>query len=717
LGRAPDRAARYSLRVREARFHSSDGRALARQLAIAGGASIAIAIGSAGCGDRDRAEREAASEAGALSPSAHPEMAAELLADLEAPRHAGDGGGRAWIESLERLVVDRRESAVEATFEPASSVVVASRARVRIGFEVGPHGIAEGGAIYLQSSPFWDWEPAQTDVPDLGGYASASTSAPGVELAPRTYAGGLVAFTVGGRALAQGERVEIAYGAGPTGVVVDRYAERESPIWLHVDADGDGTRAVVASSPAVAVRAGPPALLVVRTPTTARPGEAVDVHLALLDALGNAGVDVDAELEFESQDLLALPARVEILARDGGVARVAARVERAGLARLRARARFAGEGDRERAPIEGESEPLLALPSAPRVLWADLHGHSAISDGTGTPEDYFRYARDVAALDVAALTDHDHWGMRFLDANPDLWKRIRDAANEANEPGRFVALLGYEWTSWLHGHRHVLHFADDGPLHSSITRDRATETPTQLWASLRGLPALTFAHHSAGGPIATNWSYAPDPELEPVTEIVSVHGSSEAPDSPRPIYSPVAGNSVRDALARGYTLGFVGSGDSHDGHPGLAQLASAARTSGVAAIFAEERTRESVLEALRARRTYATNGPRIYLRATLDGVHEMGARVDAGANAAHVLAIRVAAQAPLAHVDVIRNGEIAMRLDGEGALEWSREGEIPRLEAGETLYVRAIQQNDGAAWSSPFFGPVAVGAASRAPSE
>jgi len=33
-----------------------------------------------------------------------------------------------------------------------------------------------------------------------------------------------------------------------------------------------------------------------------------------------------------------------------------------------------------------------------------------LSDGTGTPEDYFAYARDVAALDVIALTDHDHWG-------------------------------------------------------------------------------------------------------------------------------------------------------------------------------------------------------------------------------------------------------------------------------------------------------------------
>ena len=123
----------------------------------------------------------------------------------------------------------------------------------------------------------------------------------------------------------------------------------------------------------------------------------------------------------------------------------------------------------------------------------------------------------------------------------------------------------------IYGHRHVLYAEDDGQIFSSI--DRAYETPAQLWAALRGYNALTFADHSAGGPIATDWSIAPDPVFEPVTEIVSVHGTSEAADSPALIYSPVAGNFVRNALDRGYHLGFIGSGDSHDGHPGLVQLA------------------------------------------------------------------------------------------------------------------------------------------------
>ena len=70
----------------------------------------------------------------------------------------------------------------------------------------------------------------------------------------------------------------------------------------------------------------------------------------------------------------------------------------------------------------------------------------------------------------------------------ETWNEIRAAVTAHHDPGSFVALLGYEWTHWIFGHRHVVHFADDGPLHSWA--DPATDTPAELWDSLRGLPAL-----------------------------------------------------------------------------------------------------------------------------------------------------------------------------------------------------------------------------------
>jgi hypothetical protein len=334
------------------------------------------------------------------------------------------------------------------------------------------------------------------------------------------------------------------------------------------------------------------------------------------------------------------------------------------------------------------------------VLWGDLHGHSNLSDGTGTPEDYFWYARDVAGLDIAALTDHDHWGMLLLDAHPELWDEIQQQTRRFHAPGRFVTLLGYEWTSWIHGHRHVLHFDDEGKLLSSL--DPSYKSPVDLWRALAGQPVLTFAHHSAGGPVATNWAIPPDPVLEPVTEIVSVHGSSEAPDSPTPIYDPVAGNFVRDVLGRGYRFGFIGSGDGHDGHPGLAQLASP--VGGLAAILSEERTREGVLAALRTRRVYATNGPRILLRTAL-GPYPMGSilTVGPGGSASESLYVSVTSPQPLERIDLIRSGRVVDTFELKGERDAALERRVTELRPGEYVYVRVVQRDGGAAWSSPIY--------------
>jgi hypothetical protein len=262
-----------------------------------------------------------------------------------------------------------------------------------------------------------------------------------------------------------------------------------------------------------------------------------------------------------------------------------------------------------------------------------------------------------------------------------------------------VALHGWEWTSWIYGHRHVVRFDTGGPWHTSLSP--VTESPEQLWDALRGQPAMTFAHHSAGGPIATDWSIPPDPELEPLTEVVSVHGSSEAPDSPAPIYSPVRGNFVRDALNRGYHLGFVGSGDSHDGHPGLAHLAGP--TGGLAAVLTEDLTRAGLREALTRRRVYATNGPRILLDVRLAG-RLMGSDVEAASLGAEPrLVVDVVGTSEIERIDVVRTGAVVASADAEGRGDLLMAYPVEGLRAGEYLYVRVVQRDGGAAWSSPFF--------------
>lgn len=614
-------------------------------------------------------------------PTARWDTVDAIRESLAAHHGPADGGGRAWL--------------VREPGQPPYAVS-ARPDRFTLVYEAGPQGVATGGMVFLQISPFWDWSTPQVEDPDARGYTEVRASDPAIELVARTLDQQLLGIEISGRPLLAGDRLTIVYGAGLAGAMPDRYAERDSPFWFAVDGDGDGTRKVLVDSPSIDVRPGPPAGLLFYLPTVARPGESFRVTLAFIDAWRNTGVAAEGEVELvDLPEGIELPAKVRFEPEQAGRRTLSGVARKPGVYRLRARV---GED-------VVESNPMLVSADGPRVYWGDLHGHSNFSDGTGVPEDYFVYARDVSALDVAALTDHDHWGMLPLYSHPQLWQEIERQTKSFHEPGRFVTLLGYEWTSWIYGHRHVLYFQDSGPVFP--WSDPATESPTQLWSALAaaGGTALTFAHHSAGDPIPTDWSIPPDPRFEPVTEIVSIHGASEAADAPDVVAHPVPGNFVRDALDRGYRLGFIGSGDRHDGHPGAYQVNP--QMGGLAAILSESLTREGVLEALRARRVYASNGPRMLLRTAL-GPHRMGESVSVAKDGrdgrlSDRLFVQVVAETALERVDLVRSGQLLDSAPIDGEREAVLDREIEDLAPGEYLYVRAIQQDGGAVWSSPIF--------------
>ncbi|MEZ4282778.1 MAG: CehA/McbA family metallohydrolase [Myxococcota bacterium] len=592
-----------------------------------------------------------------------------------------------------------------------------------IHLEVGAPGIAEGGSIFVLPDPFWFWSGAQGSDPDAPGYTTmrilASPAALPVRLVPTELPG---AFRVEGRPLAEGEQVEIVYGAGPAGTVVDRYAERGSELRIGLDANGDGQRAWLADRLLVDVLPNAASELVAFGPAELAPGEPFEIQLALVDAAGNradwpdapnAAGERRARFTLRSLPIATIEPASGLGERESVSAEDAPHRLRLVAPGAEGTLRLAVRGTGALAQLHADLPPIVVRRSATRLYWADLHGHTRFSDGTGTPEDYFRYARDVARLDAIALTDHDHWGLDPLDENPERQAAILALVRAYHAPGRFVTLPGYEWTSWLHGHRHVLSFDDTLEIASSL--DPATDRPDELWAFLRGKPVLTFAHHSAGEPVATNWHFAPDPELEPVTEIASVHGMSEAGDAPSPVAGAFEGNFVRDVLRHGARLGFIGSGDSHDGHPGLAQIA--AGQGGLAGLFAEGLDRASLHAALKARRTFATNGIRAWLEVSIDGI-PMGGLLAPG-SADHLLRIRFEATSPIERIDLVRTGHVAA-LDPPqpGARSLDLERRIPRLGPGEFHYVRIVQADGGVAWSSPIFVEGRIASASpEAPSE
>jgi hypothetical protein len=364
-------------------------------------------------------------------------------------------------------------------------------------------------------------------------------------------------------------------------------------------------------------------------------------------------------------------------------------------------------------PAPQPQDPALHL------YFGEIHCHTALSDGMRSIDDLYTFARDVQRLDFASATDHESHIYGYSLA-PDMWPLVREAAGRYNEPGRFVTLLGYEWAALqagsLSGHYNVYYRGDDGPFLTSS--DPATASLAGLLQALRayGRPALVIPHHplacknAAGRPDPTltcHWR-AHDRDLIRLVEIYSKWGcSEEVPPEFRPLFFSQPGHAVRDALQRGYRLGFTAGSDGHVAMPGsLHQEGGNLRyaQSGLVAVYAPALTREAIFDALSARRCYATSGPRIVLDLSLNG-HPMGSEVEVAAvDAPRLLSLEVNGTTPIDRVEIISAGQVRWRCAGGGrqSLSWQTLDRSP-LRGPVYYYARVIQADGERAWSSPIW--------------
>jgi hypothetical protein len=560
-------------------------------------------------------------------------------------------------------------------------------------------GIAPGGGIVCHVSAFWGWAPPQNQSPQHPGYVTVTCSDPDVRLDvqidPQNLA---IVAMVQGKALDGGQTVTFVYGDTSGGRYEsargfsDRYGERNERFFFKVDGDGDGWFVALEKQPRFDVVARTPARAVVYGPSWAQVGRPFDLTVAVLDATNNLVETFTGEATLTTSDTVACPRTVTFGPQDRGAVRVSATATAPGPVRVTASPGELAAGISNPIVVSAEAAPSYTL------YWGDLQSHSNVSDGTGSPEDLYRYARDVARLDVFALTDHDHWGYRPLDEDPATWDRLCGLSRSWYEPGRFVTFPGYEWTNWTFGHRHVL-FLHERDARVVSWQKSESDHPRELWSLLGSRDCVTISHHCGGSPIPTCWKYW-DPRYEPVVEMASVHGVSEYVGHPRSIGSPVASGMVQSALARGYRLGIIGSGDTHDGHPGLGSPAARA---GLAGIYATELTREAVFEALRARRVYATPGSRAILRFPLGDVPVGGVAKFPSRAADRTLSVVVLGDAPIASVAIIKNNQQAAAHPGDGWItswEWT---DPQPARSGDYYYACVVQTDGEWIWSSPIF--------------
>jgi len=207
------------------------------------------------------------------------------------------------------------------------------------------------------------------------------------------------------------------------------------------------------------------------------------------------------------------------------------------------------------------------------------------------------------------------------DFQKTIWDEYVDMAEAYNEPGRFTAMIGYEWTSTEDGnnlHRNVL-YRDGGDVARQMVPYTTAESfnPEDLWAWMAsyeektGGSVLTIAHNGnmSNGimfPVETNPATGKRlgaeymqqrARWEPVYEMTQIKGDGEAhpylsPDDPFADFETLAiGNLnltvvkdddmlqyeyAREALKNGlvlaekhgtnpYQFGMVGSSDTHTG--------------------------------------------------------------------------------------------------------------------------------------------------------
>lgn len=345
-----------------------------------------------------------------------------------------------------------------------------------------------------------------------------------------------------------------------------------------------------------------------------------------------------------------------------------------------------------------------------RIAWGDVHGHTQLSDGKGSVDDYFRHARDVAHLDFAIVTDHDFgheapWRMPVQD-----WQLIQSTADACTTDGRFLAIAGYEWTS------QEKYWSDVAPLASEnlfpgpprfynhkvvylpfrvpylfSAKEPAYQDPDLLAEAVGRAGGLIHnAHPDATALGRHQFDYEPSAanviaNTEMMADEIRYHGTNY----------PVRGEqTVRGFLDRGGRTGFVAGTDTHEGKP-------EART----AVLVRELTRSALVDALRHRRNYAVSHARIVLDFRING-HLMGEEIEVHDDPR--IEVQVQGTAPIEEVVVIRDGHAIRTLRPMGRRVRMRFAD-PDLRHAGYYYVRVIQAdrdghgNRSHAWSSPIW--------------
>lgn len=521
-----------------------------------------------------------------------------------------------------------------------------------IEYTVGKYGIDDGGSIIMTRRAMSDAMIQQCDQPGMPGYTTAETDGDAritISFVKRYWVRpwrDAILVRVFDGSLVSGDTVRITLGdqsSGSPGWTLQSFPETHFLFRILVDSFGSREYYPLEMQPHICIVPDEPVSIEAIVPSSIQTGMEAPVKLRALDRFGNPADDFMGDVTLRWHD--GTNTHENNAGASGAVSEIGTVCYNIpGIYTV----------DVTCGKMFARSNPIIAGDdSVSPLYWADMHGQTEATVGTGSVEEYFRFARDKGLMDATAWQGND---FQVRDSD---WAEVCRETKAFHQPGSFVTFLGYEWSGLTPsgGDHNILYMNDDEPIHRSShwqvhdgSPDESDRYPlSALWETFRGRSDVMAIAH-VGGRYA-NLDFWDD-ELSGLVEIHSHHGTFEW--------------IALDALRRGLVTGFVAQSDDHTGRPGLsAPLKPLARdfatfdvNGGYTGIYARELTRTALWEALRARHCYATTGKRIVLDVR-SGDRMMGDVIEDG----HPVELNavIAGTAPLLDVEVLRDTETVYR--------------------------------------------------------
>ncbi len=258
--------------------------------------------------------------------------------------------------------------------------------------------------------------------------------------------------------------------------------------------------------------------------------------------------------------------------------------------------------------------------------FGNLHSHSAMSDGEGTPPEVMEWAKNHDDLDFYAMTDH----AEQLISQTWNWKKT--ATDQANQDGVFVALRGFEWSHPVFGHINVFE----------------TEKYTAAYNILLIKDFYDWIEKNDGIGQFNHPGREPDHfnrlKLEPhvLSHMFAIETGNKGTGNNNGEFIPY----YIKALDNGWHVAPVSNQDNH----------KLEMNSHRTVYVGEELTREHLLEAMKSRRLYSSDDPDIKIVFKLDE-HWMGSHVHIDDSNVR-FSVKVMDNEPVLKMELITNGGI-----------------------------------------------------------